>query len=202
MYYPIFVSGDRVRCGVVGGGTVAERKVRTLLETGAKVRVISPKLTPALVRMAARREFEWHKAKYKSVFLGGLDLVFGATNDPAVNARIFRDALRRRLLVNIVDDPEHCSFIVPATCRKGNIQVAVSTGGGAPMIAGKIRSDILGVLGGAYPPLVAWLKSHRDAIKALPGPRKRLFWEKMKKLDVHRITAVAAKILAEAKAPP
>ncbi len=147
-YYPIFLNLCGRRAIVVGGGKVAERKVRKLLDAGARVRVISPRLTSALEALRVQHRIQITRRGYRSGDLrrGSSGraplLVFAATNDPAAQRAVRHDAPAAGALVNIVDDPTACEFIVPATIRRGNLHVAISTGGTDPALAKWLRQKL------------------------------------------------------------
>jgi siroheme synthase-like protein len=124
---------------VVGGGPVAARKAAALLKAGAGVRVIAPEATTAIRTLARRRRLRWLRARYRPGCLRGAWLVVAATSDRSVNARIARDAARRRLFANIVDDPGSGTLTVPAVARRGSIAIAVSTDGRSPTLAVRLR---------------------------------------------------------------
>jgi precorrin-2 dehydrogenase/sirohydrochlorin ferrochelatase len=124
---------------VVGGGPVGERKVRSLRECGARVTVVSPTLTPALARLAARERIAWRRRTFRPSDVRRAAVVIAATGRPAVDRAVARAARRQRALVNAVDRPDLCDFIVPSVLRRGNLQVAVSTGGRSPALARAVR---------------------------------------------------------------
>ena len=147
-YYPIFLNLGGRRAVVVGGGKVAARKVRKLLEAGARVRVISPRLTPGLARLADQKKIGVTRRRYrKGDIAAGAHrdapfLVFAATDDPAAQRAVRRDAPAVGALVNVADDPVVCDFIVPASVTRGNLHVAISTGGTNPALAKWLRQRL------------------------------------------------------------
>jgi siroheme synthase-like protein len=126
------------RCLVVGGGAVGIEKARGLLDAGASVTVVAPELEPELRELPV----EWIQARYASSDLDGYRLVIAATPDREVNRRVFEDAEARGIFCNVADDPDLCSFILPAIHRQGPIAVAVSTGGASPALAQRLRGEI------------------------------------------------------------
>ena len=144
--YPIYLKLNQVKCLVIGGGSVAERKVTTLLQYGARVLVIAPDITIGLNERVLRGEIEYWSRSYQSGDLDNLEvgrsLVFVATNQPEVNHQVFRECQARGILVNVVDDPVHCSFFVPAIVRRGSLCLAISTEGKSPMLARRIREKL------------------------------------------------------------
>ncbi|MCL6638539.1 MAG: bifunctional precorrin-2 dehydrogenase/sirohydrochlorin ferrochelatase [Firmicutes bacterium] len=137
-------------CLVVGGGQVAERKVRSLLECGAGVKVVSPGLSPGLRALAAEGRIDYREGPYVTADLDGVFLVIGATDREEVNRRVADDCAARNLVVNIVDDPGKGNFFVPAVVRRGDLTIAVSTGGRSPMLARKIREELERAYGPQY----------------------------------------------------
>jgi len=162
------------RCVVVGGGAVALRKVRRLLEARAAVTVVAPAATDPLRRLAARGRLVLQTRPVRAADLGGAFLVFAATDDPAVNRRVAETAIRRGALVNVADDPAACSFHVPAVLRRGELTVAVSTGGGSPALARRLRERLGAILGPEYDAFLTALRElRRRARRAISDPQAR-----------------------------
>jgi precorrin-2 dehydrogenase/sirohydrochlorin ferrochelatase len=141
-YYPLFLDLSARPCLVVGGGTVAERKVETLLSAQGQVTVISPTLTPQLLVWAKDHLITVFQRSYRPGDLEGFALVFVATDDVALHKHIADEAREAGVLLNVADQPEFCSFIVPAIVSRGDLTLAVSTGGASPALASKIRQDL------------------------------------------------------------
>lgn len=140
--YPLFADiADRAVL-VIGGGHVAERKVLGLLESGAQITVVSPKLTEKLVELHSDGQIEVCRCDYQKGDLAGAWLVIAATNDEQINRQIFTEANERHIFCNVVDRPELCSFQVPAVVRRGDLQIAVSTSGTSPILAKLIRQQL------------------------------------------------------------
>lgn len=172
--YPVFIKLEGQPCLVVGGGLVAERKVRSLLEAGAWVRVISPGLSGALQTLADAGEIEYRPGTYRPGDVEGAFLVISATNDAEVNRLVARDCTARRILLNAVDDPEHCNFYVPATVRRGDLAIAISTGGQSPLLARKIREQLEKEFGAHYGDYLALLGEIRhNIIRNVADPVKK-----------------------------
>src|ERR1051325_6524556 len=131
-YYPVVLEMSGRATLVIGGGTVAERKVKGLLDVGANVTVISPCVTPQLARWLKRRRIAHIARNYVPGDLAGFELVFVATDDARVNTAVFSEARARRLWVNSADDRAHCDFILPSVLRRGDLTIAVSTSGKTP----------------------------------------------------------------------
>ena len=149
-YYPVNLAIKNRACLVVGGGGVGTRKVRTLIECGAKVTVISPQVSAELDRLASEGVVELKKRIYQASDLEDQFLVIGATDDEALNRRIHADAERLNTLCNIADRPEICNFILPAIVNRGDLVIAVSTSGKSPAYAKKLRKELENQFGGEY----------------------------------------------------
>lgn len=137
--YPVMVNMEGRLAVVVGGGGVAARKVADLLESGAKVKVVSPEINEDIMKLGACNDLELVKREYEYGDLDGAALVFSATNDRSVNELVFMEAEGRNIFINAVDDPDNCSFYVPSFTRKGDFLFALSTGGASPAYAARIR---------------------------------------------------------------
>ncbi len=141
-FYPIFLNLAGRRCVVIGGGSVAERKVEGLLQVGATVTVISPSLTKTLESWAEEGRIGYIMREYRASDLAGNQLAYIATDNPEVNAAAYREGQERGVWVNVADDPLHCDFILPSALRRGELMVAVSTGGSSPALARAIREEL------------------------------------------------------------
>ena len=141
-YFPIFLDLRHKPCLVVGGGEVGEQKLQSLVDAGAKVTLVSPEARPGVAALAAEGEILWQQRKFRDLDLEGQLLVIAATDDPWVNHWIFDACNTRNILVNVVDDIDHCGFIVPSIVSAGPVQVAVSTSGTSPTLARELRKAI------------------------------------------------------------
>ncbi|WP_051305333.1 precorrin-2 dehydrogenase/sirohydrochlorin ferrochelatase family protein [Desulfogranum mediterraneum] len=148
--YPLCLDIKDKLCVVVGGGAVAERKVRSLLEHAARVRLVSPQVTPYLQEQAGLARIQWLKRGYAAQDLAGALLVFAATASREVQEAVQRDAVRHNLLLNIADDPNGCGFHVPAVIRRGDLTLAISTNGKSPAVAAMLKKELEGVVGEEY----------------------------------------------------
>jgi len=165
-YYPLCLDISGKKCVVVGGGNVAERKVRRLLESGARVEVVGKELTPRLSAWKGEGRIIHRDSLYDDGCLSGASLVIGATNDGDVNGKIAQDARRRGIPVNIADDPARCDFILPSVVERGDLQILVSTGGKSPALARKIREELEGRYGPEYAVLLDILGELREKVIA------------------------------------
>jgi precorrin-2 dehydrogenase / sirohydrochlorin ferrochelatase len=159
----VFLDLDGKRCVVVGGGGVANRKARKLLQARAEVVVVSPEVEPELESMA----LAVRRRPYEEGDLDGAFLAFAATDRREVNAAVAREAHAKGIPVNVADEPSEGDFALPSTLRRGQLQVAVSTGGASPTLARRIRRELEGVFGPEWAGVVAALqRARRDGYKA------------------------------------
>ncbi len=156
--YPIFLDLSGRRCVVVGGGEVASRKARKLLQARARVVVISPEIGAELESVAV----EIHRRPYREGDLEDAYLAFAATNSREVNAAVAREARGRGVPVNVADEPSEGDFALPSTLRRGRLQVAVSTGGASPTLARKIRGELEEAFGPEWAGIVEELDRARQ----------------------------------------
>jgi siroheme synthase-like protein len=164
-YYPVFLKIKGRKCVVIGGGEVALRKVMSLIEHGADVEVISPSLCPELDGMVKDGKIRSVTREYRSGDLKGAYMTVVATDNSAINRRVVAEARERHVLVNVVDDAENSDFIVPSCLRRGDLTVAVSTGGKSPALARKIRARLQKEMGEEYASLVSMVGEARAEMK-------------------------------------
>ncbi len=179
-FFPIFLDIRSKRCLVVGGGGVAERKTASLLKSGADVILVSPKLTPNLTTWRDMGQLSHHNREFLDRDLDGSHLVIAATDAPEVNRRISELAGAQRIPVNVVDQPELCSFILPSVIDRSPVVAAISTGGASPVLARLIRSRLESLIPAGYGRLADLCCRFRQRVKetfANPADRKR-FWER------------------------
>jgi siroheme synthase-like protein len=154
------------RCLVVGGGDVGLEKVEGLLACGAGVTLVAPDAHPALTELALEGSIEWHRREYQEDDLDGCLIVIAATNNTDVNISVFEGAERRAMLVNVVDVPPLCNFILPAIVRTGPLAVAISTAGASPALAKRMKREIGELFGEPYAQLAVLLNDARGWAKA------------------------------------
>ncbi|MEW6219946.1 MAG: bifunctional precorrin-2 dehydrogenase/sirohydrochlorin ferrochelatase [Thermodesulfobacteriota bacterium] len=171
LLYPVCLDVDGRTCLVVGGGSVACRKVRGLLACGARVRVISPALCPELGCLAAEGRLDWQARPYQEGDLEGAFLVLAATGEPEVQEAVFREAQARGVLVNVADVPSRCTFTLPAVVRSGDLTVAVATGGKSPALAKRLRQELTRAFGPEYAELLRILGAFRQEVLAAGRPQ-------------------------------
>lgn len=183
-YYPIFLGLSGKRCVVVGGGQVALRKVRALLEHEAEVKVISPELCPELVQMAEKKIILVVPRGYNDGDLEGVFVAIAATDDGKINRKVADEARQRGVLVNVVDKPEHSDFIVPSYLRRGALTIAVSTAGKSPTLARKIRTRLEKSFGTEYASLALMICEIRSDLKRQGVKVNGDTWQEAIDLDV------------------
>lgn len=173
-YYPVYLKLLDRKCLVVGGGKVAERKVKGLLDCGARVFVISPELTKWLEEAALRGEIFVTRRNYTTLDLAEAFLVIGATDNIEINNRVAEECIERNILVNIVDEPDRCNFIVPAVLRQGPLSISISTDGRSPMLARRIREELEPAFGTEYSDFLELIGNLREyIIRNVPEQEKR-----------------------------
>ncbi|MFZ5632745.1 MAG: precorrin-2 dehydrogenase/sirohydrochlorin ferrochelatase family protein [Bacillota bacterium] len=175
--YPISLNIEDRVCLVVGGGQVAERKVISLLDCGARVRLVSPEISGGLQKLVQSGRVRYIRDCYRKEHLAGAFLVIGATGSDEVNHRVSRDCMEMGLLVNVVDDPPRGNFYVPAVLRRGHLQIAVSTDGKSPLLARKIKEQLGELFPEEYGSIVNLIGEIRDKVireTADAGKKERL----------------------------
>jgi precorrin-2 dehydrogenase/sirohydrochlorin ferrochelatase len=163
-YYPAYLDIKDKKCLVSGGGAVAERKVGLLINCEAHICVVSPDLTPGLEELNVRGQIEYIRGEFKEEYLEGLFLVVGATDKKETNIRIYTEAVKRGILVNIADSPELCSFLVPSVVERGDLIISISTCGKSPALAKKIREELEDRYGIEYAEFLSIMGKLRDKI--------------------------------------
>lgn len=182
--YLIALQLDGARCVVVGGGTVAARRIATLLESGARVEVISPEADPTVRALAVAGRITWQAREYEAGDLAGARLALAATDDPAMNQQVAEDARAAGIWVNVADGSAHGDFSIPATLRRGALALAVATGGGAPGYARRLRAQLERVIGPEYGVALALYARARPAILAAASERQPGLWDALFALDL------------------
>jgi len=177
-YHPVFLDLHGRCCVVVGGGAVAQQKVESLLDAGARVTVVSPSLTDGLEGLAATHEILHHPRTYRRGDLDDAVLAYVAVDDDAVRTAVAADAAASRVLVNVVDVPQLCTFIAPAVVRRDPVVVAVSTGGASPALARRLRQELEARVGEEYGVAATILARLRPVVRRAesdPQARARTF---------------------------
>jgi precorrin-2 dehydrogenase/sirohydrochlorin ferrochelatase len=176
----MFVKLEGRKCLVVGAGSIGEPKIRSLLQAGAEVRVIAPQATSAVAGWAKAGVITWQARHFQVSDLEEVFLVIAATSSRQVNESVFRQAQLRNILCNVVDDPEFCDFYYPAVVRRGQLQLAISTGGRSPALAQRLRRELESEFGPKYAGWVEQLGKGREQLLASrlePTERRRRLHE-------------------------
>jgi precorrin-2 dehydrogenase/sirohydrochlorin ferrochelatase len=175
--FPAFLKLTGRRCLVIGAGPVAQEKIEGLVRAGAIVRVVAPHATDSVRARARAKKIRWEPRTFRAADFQGIFLVVASTSSPALREKIYRQARRRGVLCNVVDDPAHCDFYYGAVVRRGELQIAISTGGHSPALAQRLRKKIEREIGAEYEHWVAQLGVARKRLfaKSLsPARRKAL----------------------------
>jgi siroheme synthase-like protein len=180
-YYPIYLNLTDKLSIIVGGGTIAEGKVTSLLEADAKVVIIAPEVTPAVRELAESGRVTWEQRAYRDGDLEGAAIAISATDDPEVNHRVWDEANRRGILINVVDDVPYCNFIAPAIVRRGDITIAISTNGKMPALAAHMRREMDKSFGDEYLQLLEITTPMRVELNAkhLAYTTRQKLWRKL-----------------------
>jgi len=176
-YYPIYLNLKERRVLVVGAGKIALQKLGALVACQARVQVVAPDGLPDIRRLARDGKIKWSRRPYKASDMKGTALVIAATDDQALQKRVAEQARSRGIWVNVVDVPPLCDFIAPAIVSRGDIQIAISTGGAAPALAKHLRKKLEALLGQDYADFVKMVRKLRPKILKLPKPRRDSLWE-------------------------
>ncbi len=176
-YYPIYTDLRGKKVLVVGGGRVAGRKVTRLLEAGACVTLVSPRLTPELRELISQGRLNHKARRFQKEDVDDVWLVVAATDDQGVQKEVYNCAKSKRIFCNVVDQPNYCTFIVPSEVRRGDLCVAISTSGKSPALARALRIKLEHELGeefGEYLELLGRLREFMKREEARPERRSRI----------------------------
>src|ERR1700719_195099 len=188
-YIPIFIDVTGRECVVVGGGEVAARKVESILEAGAHVTVVSPRLSPAMAAIVDKGLATHLARNYERGDIRGCVLVYAATDDPKLHRELVAEARALGIPINVVDVPELCTFISPAVVNRGDLQIAISTGGASPAFAARLRRELEDQFGTEY----------TLSLKVLRAARRRLHADEMDPADrMRRLKELADSALPDA----
>jgi precorrin-2 dehydrogenase/sirohydrochlorin ferrochelatase len=177
LLFPIFVKLRDRNVLVVGAGKISEGKIAGILPTGAKIRVVAPEATPHIQQWHRAKKLSWSQREYQSSDLDGAFMVVAATSSASLHHRIFSEAHRQAVLCNIVDVPDLCDFYYPAVVRRGELQIAISTGGSSPALAQRLRRQLERDFGPEYDLWLKHLAQQRKEIRSSrisPEERNRL----------------------------
>ncbi len=197
-YYPILLEMTGRPCLVVGGGPVAERKATGLLAAGARVTVVSPALCPGLEVLALEGRLQWRPREYRVGDLAGFALAMVATDDGQVNEAVAGEGREQGVWVNAADDPAHCDFTLPSVLRRGELVVAVATGGASPALSRLIREELEAYFTEDYTALADVAGEVRRELRQLACRPDAEAWRTALDADLRRLIAEGK--LEEAKA--
>ena len=165
-YYPLLLDLKGKKCVVAGGGSVAQRKVNSLLKAKARVWVISPDLTKGLEQLKRKKSIVYVKSHYQEKYLQGAFLVIAATSDEKINRRVAYDAQANGMLTNVVDAPRLSNFIVPSSITRGDLIISISTSGKAPGLSRGLRIELCKSIVPRYAKLLRLLEDIRGRLKS------------------------------------
>ena len=167
--FPIFVKLEGRLVVVIGGGAVAEQKIRGVLGAGARVRLVSPSVTAQIAEWVRFGKIDWLPKEFEPGDLEGAFLAIAATTSSRLNGEVFHATEQRGILCNAVDDIEHCHFYYGAVVQRGDLQIAISTNGRSPALAQRLRKEMEEQFGPEYEVWLQWLGAARDSLQA-SGP--------------------------------
>ncbi len=201
-YFPAAISLADRPCLVVGGGSVAARKVKNLLEYGGRVTVVAPEISPPLLDLEREGRITLHQRKYEKGEAGSFGLVIAASDSNSLNRSVFDDCRAASVPVNVVDDPEHCDFILPATVKLGPVTLAVSTQGMAPFLAKWIRQQLEAIVPPHWEEMAERAGELRDRVLAdssLDDAAKQLIFRRFLDLDWKALLEKGDRTLVETR---
>jgi len=164
--FPAFLKLTNRRVLVVGGGSIAAQKIPGLLEAGAQVHIVSPKLSAQLSDRVRNQKITWSPKSFDSDDLNGAFLVIATTSLRDLNAQVYREADQRNILCNAVDDIDHCHFYYGSIVQRGDLQIAISTNGKSPALAQRLRKELEQQFGPEYQHWLEWLGAARETLRA------------------------------------
>jgi precorrin-2 dehydrogenase/sirohydrochlorin ferrochelatase len=185
--FPIFLKLEGRECLVVGAGPVAEQKLASLIQAGAKIHVVAPDATEAVRRRAFAKEVRWSQRQFTPDDLDQVILVIAATGDEAVNELIYCEASSRGVLCNGVDEPARCHFYYPAIVQRGDLQIAISTAGHSPALAQRIRKELEHQFDASYADWLQWLGAIRRRLfqRNMNAQRRRNILHRVARREVY-----------------
>jgi len=178
-YFPVFLDAEKISAMVIGGGEVASRKIELLLKSTTNITVMSSQVCASVERLINLHQLTWLAHNYQTGHLANITLVIAATDDTAVNERIYHEATPLNILTNVVDQPQLCTYITPAIIDRSPMIIALSSSGSSPILIRMLREQIEKTLPQAYGKLADFSYKFRDHVKArVKGLRnRRSFWE-------------------------
>jgi precorrin-2 dehydrogenase/sirohydrochlorin ferrochelatase len=199
--FPLFLRIEGRRCLLVGAGVIASQKIDGLLLSGAHVHVVAPIAGEAIRKLVDEGRVCWLQREFRSSDLAGAALVIAATGDPSINEIVSREARRRGVLCNAVDEPERCDFYYPAVVRRGDLQIAISTAGHSPALAQRIRRELELQFDSEYGGWLSWLGSVRTLLfrRQLDPARRRNALHRIASREVYDRYVLARKRKGETR---
>ena len=178
---PIFLKLKNARALVVGGGDIAERKIDLLIRSGADITVVSPSLGSQVHALFLAEKIQWIEDCFRPELLTDISIVIAATNNREVNAEVSKTAAQRRIPVNVVDQPDLCTFTVPSIVDRSPVIICIGTGGASPVLARMLKARLETLIPAAYGQLASLARDYRDRVKTALGKidSRRGFWEEV-----------------------
>jgi precorrin-2 dehydrogenase/sirohydrochlorin ferrochelatase len=175
-YYPAMLRLENITVLVVGGGEVASRKINDLIPCGAIMKVVSPQICDEILELKKihNEKLSLIEREYQTSDVDGIQIIFAATSDKKVNRRVYDDAKERRIFVNSADDPESCSFIVPSSFSRGDLQICVSTSGSSPAFAALIRRNIEKIIPSNTDEILQSLSEAKNYLKSIENISQKI----------------------------
>ncbi|WP_394176978.1 siroheme synthase [Thalassotalea litorea] len=188
-YFPIFLDSDKLSVVIIGGGSVAARKIELVCKTSANVRVVSPEINQTVEALIRRHNIDWQQTCYDNTQIKDANLVIAATNDSQVNAQISEDAKALNILVNVVDAPQLCSYITPAIIDREPMLIALSSSGSAPILLQMLKTQIEQVLPNHYGKLAQFCGSKRHQVQQYIDDfaTRKVFWQETLTGDIAQL---------------
>ena len=185
-YFPIFLTGDNINALIIGGGEVAARKIELLIKSTHQIQIVSATLSGSVQHLIKEHQLTWHPHNYKPHMMDGINLVIAATDSEDINAQVQQEAKNINILVNVVDQPELCSYITPSIIDRSPMIVAISSSGSAPILVRMLREQIEKMMPQKYGLLAEFSFKFRDHVKArIKGLKnRRYFWEQTLRGDI------------------
>ncbi len=172
--YPVFLDLNQRLVVVIGAGLIGKRKIETLINSGAIVRVVSPEMIGDIRELANSGKIEWIQSSYHEQYIRDAWLVIASTDDQEINQSIYQDCCHLKIFCNVVDKPEVCTFQVPSILQRGALKIAISTGGISPALARRIRERLEPHFGRHYTRILDGLQELRHHVKQVyPDDQKK-----------------------------
>ncbi|ASP48083.1 NAD(P)-dependent oxidoreductase [Cognaticolwellia beringensis] len=198
-YFPIYLDAKHIDAMIIGGGEVAARKIELLLKSTANISVMSETLNSSVQRLVNEHQLTWLKHNYQPGHLNNSNIVIAATDSIEVNGAVAAESTQLKLLTNVVDQPELCTYITPAIIDRSPIIIAMSSSGSAPILLRMLREQIEKTLPNGYGKLAEFSFKFRDHVKArIKGLRdRRTFWERTLRGNIGQAILAGETTLAE-----